>query len=326
MINMKTVYYDGNTNWTDYKAGVSNRERLYVVMSNPILRQAKQDEYQGVINARAKKIQACRIKANTNGHTSAGPLRYIANLLDSHSPGSYQEALQLYLQQPETFGSYFRFLGISGVAFDNFPTLSCIPIQQAYLKRDAPANILLCFTGRTGRLNMPLPIFHGLVSDLYDCIAYFFDPFNDNYSSISETISKACDELLTTYSKARFSIACTSTGGIMAHNLSHRFDHVKKLCSSPTLGKSNRIVSELKRGEHDRFSNSRFFFSLGPSHYHSSTDRESYLLLLDSLSAETFSSNVYNLGFYSESHATLMNLALMSRSVFDLQLKWLLRD
>lgn len=322
----RVLSFDVHTGWVDYQDDALQRTSSLLVDSGSHDYCSKVEDYKTILADKINKVKASRLRVNSIDRTSKGILKLIAALLDSHSPKAYELALRIYRQQPKQFSSYFSFLNIKGLTFVAFPSLSCLPLQQLYIKSDNPKNILLCFTGRTGRLNMPLPIFHGLVSNLYDGVAYFYDPFNDNYTFIRETIGRSCDKLIKTWPQSRFSVVCTSTGGIMAHSLPRQFDAVKKLCSSPVLGKCNEIVEKLNQCETERFRHSRFFFSLGPSHYHASTDRESYLLLLKGLSAELFSTNVYNLGFYSQSHATLMSLALMNRAVFDLQFKWLTSD
>lgn len=293
--------------------------------SNNILDTFNNDSnYYSILKKRFARVAHSRQILKTNSDLKSQPLKSISYLLEANHVKGYNAARKVYHLNSDQLSSYFLYLNLYS-QLSSIPELSFLPIQQLYLSKEVPNNILLCFTGRTGRLNMPLPIFHSLTSKHFDCIVYLYDPFNDYYSSVEHTIKLAVDNIKNKWPAAKLSSLSTSTGGIMAHKLGSAYESMKKLSFSPLLSKSNFLLEEIKNQNGEIFKATRFFFALGTNnHQHKSVDTSSLKCLLENLGSDFASRNIYNLGFLNSSHATLLTLMLINSKAYRAQIDWLI--
>lgn len=280
-------------------------------------------KYNDILKTKLSRVANARQTLKSNANLKSQPLKLISYLLEANHINGFNAAKKIYSLRSEKPGLHFAYLDLFR-QLQTIPKLSFLPIQQLYLSKEIPENVLLCFTGRTGRLNMPLPIFHERTTKHFDCIAYLYDPFNDYYSSIDNTIRLAIDGIKDKWPKARIVSLSTSTGGIMAHKLSNEYQDMKKLSFSPLLSKSDFLLEQMKSQGNKIFKSTRFFFALGSnSHKHKSADELSLKILFQNLDPNYILSNIFNLGFLNSSHATLLTLMRMNLKAYHAQINWL---
>jgi pimeloyl-ACP methyl ester carboxylesterase len=204
---------------------------------------------------------------------------------------------------------------------DDFPACWTEALFQAYLPEQISnkASLLICFTGRGGGLNMPIPCFHSLAREVFDGVAYFFDEDKDFYVANQAHVEQAVASLLELFPWKRVALLGVSGGGAIALRFPRHPLIKRRLSASPPICRDQQLLSWINHKKFDDFINSRVFFSYG-----NKLDTRHYRYLKAHLPAELFERSVFNLAWASESHGTLATL--MGLGALTKQLEWLSND
>jgi len=127
-----------------------------------------------------------------------------------------------------------------------------------------PRNALVCVTGNSDRLNMPVQLFHFSVADSFDLLVYLRDPNRTLYGSGVPGLGTSMEEVgdaLTEWipGDCVVSVLSTSAGGLAAAHLANRLRADRAaLCSPPRLSRS---PAALREPALDRVGQCRIFFA-----------------------------------------------------------------
>lgn len=259
-------------------------------------------------------------------HPTTLSLRVLTRLLLTPNAASYNAALRIHrslLTRRNGEGAGDRLMPYLSHALplksESYPALWKQPVNQLYLKLDAPAEqarILVCFTGRAQGLNMPIPCFHATALQFFDGIAYFFDHCRDFYVSMENTIHSALEGIERLLPRSRLALLGASGGGTLVHRLLGSYQIGRRMSASPPIKEDGLLMEQLSQRNLTGFDHSRIFYAA-----RNSIDQPQYETLQGLLPASTFSRTVYNLDWYSRSHGTLATV--MELGAFSGQMKWL---
>ena len=230
----------------------------------------------------------------------------------------YNKSLKLVkkLSDSYDFFSYLRFS--KKLSIENFPTFYKSGFFQFYSNKNKNPNkkLLLCFTGDTGQLNMPIPVFHSLAIGYFDTIAYFFCPQKDRYNKNFYNVMKAVNLLIAHRKWGKISLLGTSGGGTIPLKLNNIKNNSKKLVTSPPFLEDPVILSYVNKKNYSIFNNSRIFYSAAHKF-----DFKHYKYITNNLPKEICANSIFNLSFYRNRHDTLNVLLLLGE--LNNQLQWL---
>ena len=176
--------------------------------------------------------------------------------------------------------------------------------------------LLICFAGNAGQFNMPVPIFHSIVSRYFTDIMYFNDKSKNFYIGKEDYLFDAIRRYMLSHAFTQVSSIGTSGGAHMPIILTNEKICTRSISCSPALKTyAIRKGSEIE----SRFKSNRIFFC-------SSNTNDKYEIseFLNKYS-KNFNSRIIDLASISEkpngSHATLNTLVVNNK--FDHELKWL---
>lgn len=176
--------------------------------------------------------------------------------------------------------------------------------------------LLICFSGHKGQFNMPIPIFHSIVSRYFTDVMYFHDKSQDFFIGKEDEIFDAIRDFRSMHSFAQISSIGTSGGAHMPIILTNKKICTKSISCSPALK-----TYGIRKGRDIKFnflSNRLFYCS---SHR---IDKYQMCEILNRYS-EFACSNVVDLASIPKksnaNHATLATLVM--NGLIDNELSWL---
>lgn len=203
----------------------------------------------------------------------------------------------------------------------SMPIYANTPINQAYVDEAWQRHnhhgkkLLICATGRTNTLNMPLPIFHAHALRHFNAIVYLFDTRKTHYQECAESTIKCVESLLSLLKPGVLGFLGTSAGACMAIDLSIRHKNSKVVASSPIFKKYPHIKEHLQSIPRSRLNQTlRITYGDNPIDSH---DKDYFL----SLNTHNQPLIAYNMSFISPAHASL-GVTLLNDMFHEL-LSWL---
>lgn len=200
-----------------------------------------------------------------------------------------------------------------------FPHGWRLTAPQAYVrdlnKKDAP--VLVCFTGKSGLMDMPIPYFHAWAHRIFNAVVYLYDPTKNRYKESREGIIQAIRQLLNLLGSSKLHFAGVSYGASTALWCHGRMDESRGvLGTSPLVHIDDELSATILQNGHHALRGSHLFFSA-----ENRLDNKSYNLLYEQLPAELFVKHVFNIGWASPSHGSMGTL--MAMGCLGMQLLWL---
>lgn len=201
----------------------------------------------------------------------------------------------------------------------NYPEGWRIAAPQAFSKDPTKQHkkILVCFTGQSGMMDMPIPCFHSIAHYVFDTVVYIYDPERNHYADTLEGIKTAIDKLCTHLASEHVYFTGVSAGGAAAlwmHLQSAQSKGV--LATSPTIGGHPGLMELLADASQEHWRATRIFFATG-----NAIDLKNHRLINSRLDPEILMHQVFNLNWASPSHASLGTV--MSLGCLGDQLLWL---
>lgn len=147
-----------------------------------------------------------------------------------------------------------------------------VPEFQSVQRTGSPASALICFTGSTGRLNMPVQLFHCAVVGRFDALIYLRDPAKLLYTRGIAGLADSIPEL-GEWLRARLPPGCrlavlgTSGGGIAAAHTAQALGARRLVLCSPPF--EHRGVCALPATGFDKVGRARLFLAA-----HNDLDRQ----------------------------------------------------
>lgn len=245
-------------------------------------------------------------------------LVFISKLLSSNNLFDYNLCILIVkfssFLKLKLFKKYFEFLKFANfLSKKNYPLYIKNKLPQVYILDNPKKNLLICFTGHGNQLNIPIPIFHSLAKDHFNAIAYFFCEEKDFYSSNLDLVNQAVNSLIFLNIWNEINILGTSAGGIPVLMLPKKEIIKKRVCFSPPIKRSPKLVRHIKNYPNDFFLNIKIFFDSC-----SKNDEKHYYFFKEILPKLVFESVIDNLSKYNLGrHGTLRTL-LIKGKLFDL--------
>ena len=176
--------------------------------------------------------------------------------------------------------------------------------------------LLICFAGNAGQFNMPVPIFHSIVSRYFTDIMYFNDKSKNFYIGKEDYLFDAIRRHMLSHAFTQVSSIGTSGGAHMPIILTNKEICTRSISCSPALTTyAIRKGSEIE----SRFKSNRIFFCS------SNTNDKYEISEFLNKHSKHINSRIIDLASISEkpngSHTALNTLVVNNK--FDHELKWL---
>lgn len=201
----------------------------------------------------------------------------------------------------------------------SYPSGWSLTVPQAYVKSQRSQNrrVLVCLTGQSGMLDMPIPYFHSWAHHAFDVIVYLYDSSKSQYVPSRPLIVEALRDLLKTLGLAHLCFTGVSYGGVNALWLHQAMAESKGvLATSPTLLAERELMDMVCERPAQALRGVHLFFSS-----RNKIDSANYRHLFRHLGEDFFVEHIFDLGWASASHACMGTL--MTMGCLGNQLNWL---
>jgi hypothetical protein len=271
------------------------------------------------VTASHKKLNVL-VEGDNEEQSTQNVYRSILSAITGDSIEAYNEACKTYIQARRqglrrlTFMQHVLPLDVS-----NYPVGWRVTAPQAFSKEPTKQSkkILVCFTGQTGMMDMPIPCFHSVAHHVFDTIVYIYDPERNRYIERLGDVKTAIEKLCTKLESEQIYFAGVSDGGAAALWMHLQSPHSKGvLATSPTIRTHQGLIELLADASKEHWSAARIFFATG-----NAIDRENHRLVNSRLDFETQTNQIFNLNWASQAHASLGTLT--SLGCLGNQLLWL---
>ena len=196
-------------------------------------------------------------------------------------------------------------IGRENFCKENFPFLYHKPVSQFYSKSNTETKkILVCITGHSQKLNMPIPVFNNLAWKYYDGIAYFYTQSNNFYEGEEDFVKLQIQKLINLTNCSILDVATTSAGGPLGIIIEDDLISGKKLICSPPLLRNKSCAKLLREKDFSTLKNAKILFSSVCS-----KDSNHYDFIKDILPMDLFEKVVLDVSKNYNLHSTMIYAA-----------------
>lgn len=270
--------------------------------------------------ASSHKILKVLVDRHNEKDSDQSSYRSILSAITGDSLDAYNEARKAYVQARREGLRRLEFMRhVLPLELSTYPEGWRITAPQTFIKDPQKNNktILICFTGQSGMMDMPIPCFHSIAHHLFDAITYIYDPEKNRYLGSLHRLVETLQELSIRLDTDQIYFAGVSDGGAAALWMNFQIQKSKGVLStSPTITDFPGLVELLAAASEKKWQAIRIFFSTG-----NAIDWKNHHLLAEALDTNVLAEQVFNLNWASSSHASMGTL--MSLGCMGDQLLWL---